>query len=52
VISTRQRPVPTVDASQPVAVQPYVWWNAMPPAAERASQQSQPRPTPLPTPAP
>ena len=52
VISTRQRPAPTVDASQPVAVQPYVWWNGMPPVAERPPQPSRPRPTPLPTPAP
>jgi hypothetical protein len=52
VISTRQRPVPAVDASQPVAVQPYVWWNGMPPVAERPSQPPRPRPTPLPTPAP
>lgn len=40
VISTRQRPAPTGNASQPVAVQPYVYWNGTQP------------PAPPPTPAP
>jgi hypothetical protein len=52
VISTRQRPAPTVEASQPLAVQPYLYWNGMPPVAERPSHPSRPHPTPLPTPAP
>jgi len=52
VISTRQRPVPTVDASQPIAVQPYVYWNGAQLPAPPPSRPPPPRPTPLPTPAP
>jgi hypothetical protein len=52
VISTRQRPTPTVEASQPVAVQPYVYWNGLPPVSQRPQHSPPPRPTPLPTPAP
>jgi hypothetical protein len=53
VISTRRRPEPTAgDASQPVAVQPYVYWNGMPYPPAAAPNPPRPRPTPLPTPAP
>jgi hypothetical protein len=52
VISTRQRPAPTVDASQPIAVQPYVYWNGAQLPALPPSRPPPPRPTPLPTPAP
>ena len=53
-ISTRRRPPSTAaDASQPVAVQPYVWWNgAAYPPPHVPSGPPGPRPTPLPTPAP
>lgn len=47
MISTRRRPAPTIgDTSQSIAIQPYVWWNGMPPM-----RPEPPRPTPLPAPA-
>jgi hypothetical protein len=54
LISTRRRPEPstTGDVSQPVAVQPYVYWNGLPYPAAPAQNPPRPRPTPLPTPAP
>jgi hypothetical protein len=53
VISTRRRPEPLPgDASQPVSVQPYVYWNGLPYPAAPAPNPPRPRLTPLPTPAP
>jgi len=50
-ISTRRRPAPTIgDGSQSIAIQPYVWWDGMPPVRPSEPPPG-PRPTPLPAPA-